>query len=117
MDFAFGDQWSAADDMLTPSCVAGVRVLARHFFGIPIEDLRTDSTWSMNTHLEAQCSLQKVMQLVAERERHEAGLSSDAGILVLLACDEYQSLRQAAGVEKASMVTRALATWMVAGER
>ena len=116
LDFASGDQWTAADDQLTPSCVAGVRVLARHLFGVYVCTLRADSVWSMNTHLEAQCSLEKVMRLIAERERHEAGLSSDAWVLVLLACDEYQSIREKAGVEQASMVTQALAAWMVTGK-
>ena len=40
LDFANGDQWSAADDQLPPSCVLGVRVLARHLLGISVSTLR-----------------------------------------------------------------------------
>ena len=56
------------------------------------------------------------MRLIAERERSEAGLSSDAWILMLLACNEYQGIRKSAGMERASMVTQALTAWMVTGE-
>ena len=70
----------------------------------------------MNAHVEAQCSLEKVMRLVAEREREDAGLSSNAWVLAILACDEYQCICERAGMEQASLVTRALATWMVTGK-
>ena len=116
LDFANEDQWTAADDKLRPSCVAGVRVLANHLFGVPVSDLRADSTWSRNAHLEAECSMARVMRFIAERERHEAGLSPDAWIVVLLACDGYQCIREVAGIGKASMVTNALASWMINGK-
>jgi len=68
------------------------------------------------SHLETDCSLEKVMQLIAAREREEAGLSANAWVLALLACDGFHAIRDAAGVEVASEVTRALARWMFTGE-
>ena len=116
LDCAFGGYWTAEENKLTLSCVVGVRVFAEHFFGVSAGSLRADRTWRKNAHLEAECSMEKVMQFIAERERREAGLSSNARVLVLLACDDYQSISKHTGIEQAVMVTQALAAWMVACE-
>jgi hypothetical protein len=105
------------DSLLSVSCMAGFRVLARGLFGTGAAHLRTHPRW--DPRLVPACSLPVVIDILAEHARKKNNLNDEDLILIVAAFDDYNCLLDGApgspGPGFAERLTQELGTLMAGG--
>ena len=118
VNFGLGDRYVPEQDgLLSVSCMAGFRLLARGLFGMAAVRLRAHLCW--DKRLEPACSLPVVIDILAEHARKMNNLNHDDRILIVAAFDQYHRLLDGApsspGPGFAERLTQELGTSMAYG--
>lgn len=118
VNFGLGDRYVPEQDgLLSVSCMAGFRLLARGLFGMAAVRLRAHLCW--DKRLESACSLPVVIDILAEHARKKNNLNHDDRILIVAAFDQYNRLLDGApsspGPGFAERLTQELGTSMAYG--
>ena len=118
VNFGLGDRYVPEQDgLLSVSCMAGFRLLARGLFGMAATYLRTHPCW--DSRLEPACSLPVVIDILAEHARKKNNLNDEDRILIVVAFDDYHCLLDGApdspGPGFAERLTQELGTLMAYG--